>query len=307
MKSIKLLLVLLVSGALFSSCSVVVEDVFDDTIALDNLMSSYDVWYVDIHRTTGTGEIPFMTRAFTLSFVNGNLYANNNITDIGFTGNGLGIVVGEYNTLDGILDIFHDIDGRHDFQVTELSLNEIRIYDSFQNVSYYLVGYQRNTFDYDQLFYDNIEYFLQEYDGWERTGISNSGTPNVFDEEHYLQFTPENNTTFYSSHDQLGTNIGNILWDFTGSYEVFDVAGVEDLKVLTLNYDDGDIEEFELSVINDQRVSLYHISSGTTYDFTGRGFIQFLKNSENVDSSVRNAGRPRTKITRRIKKQRNLK
>ncbi len=298
---------MIVSGALFSSCTVIVDDVIDDSITLGELMSSYDLWYVDIHRTTGTAEIPFVSRAFTMSFFNGNMYANNNIADIGFTGNGLGIVVGNYDTFGGILETFHDIDGRHDFEVIQLSLNEIRIRDTFQNVSYVLIGYQRANFDYDKLFYDNIEFFLQEYEAWERTGISATGTPNPFDDEHYLQFTPENNTTFYSSHDAFGTNIASILWDFTGNYEVFDVQGFSDLKILTLNYDNGDIEEFELSVINDQRVQLFHLSSETTYEFTGRGFIQFLKNGEKQKSTVRNNGRKRTKVTRQVKERRNLK
>lgn len=307
MKAIKLLFVTILTGALFSSCNVFVDDIVDDSISLGELMSSYDLWYVDIHRTTGTGEVPFVSRAFTLSFFNGRLYANNNIAGIGFTGNGLGIVVGSYDTFGETLETFHDIDGRHDFIVTQLSGNEIRIYDTFHNVSYYLVGYQRGNFDYDRLFYDNIEFFLQEYDAWERTAISSSGTPNAFDDEHYLQFTPENNTTFYSSHDDFGTNIGDILWDFTGNYEVFDVQGFIDLKILTLNYDNGDTEEFELSVINDQKVRLFHLTSETTYDFTGRGFIQFLRNGEKSEATVRNNGRKRTKITRRTKERRKLK
>ncbi|MBL4605742.1 MAG: hypothetical protein JKY02_08830 [Flavobacteriaceae bacterium] len=307
MKSVKLLLVIIFSGALFSSCSIILDDVVDDSITLNELLSSYDLWYVDIHRTTGTADVPFVSRAFTLSFFNGNMYANNNIVDIGFTGNGLGIVVGNYTTYDGILETFHDIDGRHDFRVVQLSVNEIRIDHLGLNVSYYLVGYQRTNFDYDMLFYDNIEYFLQEYEAWERTGISATGTPNVFDDEHYLQFTPENNTTFYSSHDPFGTNIDNILWDFVGNYEVFDVQGINNLKVLTLNYDGGDTEEFELSVNIDQNISLYHISSETTYDFTGRGFIQFLRNSQKTESTVSNEGRKRTKVTRKVKEKRNLK
>ena len=140
MKAIKLLLVMFISGTLFSSCTVIVDDTFNDTISLDELMSSYDLWYVDIHRTSGNGDVPFVSRAFTLSFFNGNIYANNNITDIGFTGNGLGIIVGNYNTFGGFLETFHDIDGRHDFEVVQLSLNEIRIYDTFQNVSYVRVS-----------------------------------------------------------------------------------------------------------------------------------------------------------------------
>lgn len=298
---------MLISSTIFSSCTVTVSDIFDDSISLDELMSSYELWYVDIHSKHGSGDVPFVSRAFTLSFVNGNLYANNNIADIGYTGNGLGINVGNYGTNSSVLETFHTIDGYVNFEVVQESDNEIRIYDLDQNVSYLLVGYQRNEFDYDRLFYDNIEYFLQEYEGWERTFISQEGTPNVFDEEHYLGFTPENNSTFYSSKDQFGINIANVNWDFTGNYEVFDVQGYNDLKILTLNYGGGDTEEFELSVINDQRVQLFHTSSGTTYEFTGRGFIQFLKNSQNGKAPVRNSGRLRTKIERQQKVRRHLK
>jgi hypothetical protein len=230
------------------------------------------------------------------------MFANNNIAGIGFTGNGFGIQVGNYDTFGETLEVFHDIDGLHNFIVTQLSVNEIRIYDSFANVSYLLVGYQRANFDYDRLFYDNIEYFLQEYDAWEKVATT-GGMPNPFDAENYLQFTPENNTTFYSSQDDFGTNLGNIIWDFVGFYEVFDVQGFNDLKILTLNYDGGDIEEFELSVINDQNIQLYHLNSGTTYDFTGLGFIQFLRNSEKTTAPVRNNGRKRTKITRKVKER----
>ena len=300
MRTLKLQFLTILSGLLLGSCTIFVDHTIEDTVSLDELIASYDLWYVDIHRTSGTGNVPFVSRAFTLSFVNGILYANNNISGIGFTGNGLGIPVGNYGTFGDVLETFHDIDGIHDFIVTQLSLNEIRIYDSFANVSYYLIGYQRENFDYDMLFYDNIEYFLQEFDAWERTGI-NSVNPIIFDDEHYLQFTPENNTTFYSSQDDFGINIADILWDYTGTYEVFDVLGFDDLKILTLNYDSGDTEEFELSVLNDEKIRLFHLVSETTYDFNGRGFIQFKNNQEKVQSGVRNSGRKRTKITRKVK------
>ena len=289
---------------MFNSCTVVVDDIFDNSVSLSQLMSSYDLWYIDYNRTTGTGDIPFVSRAFTLSFFNGIMYANNNMVDVGRTGNGLGIEVGSYDTFDIFLETFHDIDGRNDFEVEQISQNRIRIYSTRQNVSYQLIGYQRSNFDYDLLFYDNIEYFLQEYEAWERTGISDEGTPNVFDDEHFLQFTPENMTTFYSSQDPFGTDIASITWDFVGSYEIFDVQGFTDLKILTLYYDNGDNEDFELSVVNDGLISLYQGSSGTTYQFSGRGFIQFLKNSEKNEPAVRNSGRKRTKVIRKQKAER---
>ena len=307
MKTLKLLFTLFVTGAFFSSCTTIYNDDFVLEPTLEEVVTNYDLWYVDFHRTTGNGDIPFMSRAFTLSFVNGVLYANNNIVDIGRTGNGLGIDVGTYTTFNGFLETAHDVDGFHDFDVTILSNNEIRLYNFNQNVSYHLIGYNRNNFDYDKLFYENIEYFLQEFVAWEKVNAF-GGTSNEFDNENYLQFTPENITTFYSSQDSFGTQVDNIRWDYLGAYEVFDVAGYEDLKILTLNYDGGDIEEFELTVTNDSNIRLYHINSDTTYDFSGRGFIQYLKSESNVKSAkdiVRNENRKRTKVIRKTKEKRN--
>lgn len=303
MKSVKLLLILFITGAFFNSCTL--EDTMYEA-PLEEVMSEYDLWYIDYHKTTGTGDVPFLSKAFTVSFLNGQLYANNNIADIGITGNGLGIKVGNYNTFNGYLEIDHSLYGAYDFDVHIISANEIRIDDTYNDVSYYLVGYQRNTFDYNKLFYENIEYFMQEYVAWEKTNTSTTGALNPFDEEIFLQFTPENNTTFYSSKDSFGTNIDGINWGFKGSYQIYDVQSYDDLKILTLNYDGGDNEEFELSVINDSKVSLYHISSHTTYEFNGRGFIQYLKGGK-VKPNVRNNGRKRTKIQRETKVRRHLK
>ena len=313
MKSIKLLLTIIITGTLLSSCGAVYEDSFEDNynnlISLENIVTEYDLWYIDYHRTTGNGDIPYVSKAFTLSFVNGTLYANNNIVDIGKTGNGFGIDVGTYNTYNGLLETNHDLDGANDFDVTVISNNEIRIYNNRQNVSYYLIGYQTNQFDYDKLFYENIEYFLQEYVAWEKV-TTNGGVANAFDDENYLAFTPENITTFYSSQDGFGTQVDYIDWSYVGGYEIYDVTDYEDLKILTLNYDSGDTEEFELSVINDGRIELYNVDSQTTYEFSGRGFIQYLKGAKSKNEAkdiVRNDGRKRTKVERKTKIRRNLK
>tara|TARA_B110000090_G_scaffold159999_1_gene176309 strand:- start:3610 stop:4527 length:918 start_codon:yes stop_codon:yes gene_type:complete len=305
MKPLKLLFVFLFTVTLFSACVFEDDDVVERGIVLERALSDYDLWYVDYHRTTGSGDVPFLSRAFTVSFINNTLYANNNIVDIGHTGNGFGIPVGSYTTFDGLLTANHDVDGFQDFEVFQLSANQIRLYNYRENVSYYLIGYQSNNYDYDKLFYENIEYFLQEFIAWEKIETL-GGAPNAFDAENYLQFTPENNTTFYSSQDTFGTNIDVIDWSYVGGYEVFDVIGYEDLKILTLNYDGGDIEEFELSVINDETIRLYHYNTATTYEFSGRGFIQYLK-GENKTPAGRNNNRKRTKVKRRTKMRRILK
>ena len=310
MKTLKLLFTIIIAGALLTSCSTIFEDsYYEYEPTLEEVVSEYDLWYVDYHRTIGSGDIPYVSRAFTLSFINGVVYANNNIVDIGKTGNGLGIDVGNYNTYNGLLETNHVLDGANDFEVTIISNNEIRLYNYRENVSYYLIGYNARNFDYDKLFYENIEYFLQEYIAWEKVDAV-GGTQNVFDQENYLSFTPEDITTFYSSQDTLGTNIDLINWNFVGGYEVYDVVDYEDLMILTLNYDEGDTEEFELNVIDDNIIRLYHVNSDTIYDFSGRGFLQYLKSEKTGKNSkqiVRNNNRKRTKINRKTKIRRSLK
>ena len=310
MKSLKLLFILSITVVLFSSCNTGHEDNFiGNEISLEDVVSGYDLWYVDYHKTIGNRDIPYVSQAFTVSFLNGILYANNNIADIGFTGNGLGIDVGTYDTFSGVLKTRHDLDGSNDFEVTVTSPNEIRLYNYRQNITYFLIGYQTSTFDYDKLFYENIEYFLQEYIAWEKINTV-GGAPNAFDAKNYLQFTPENITTFYSSQDNFGTQIDILEWSYVGGYEVFDVFGFENLKILTLNYDDGALEEFELSIINDGTIRLYNLNSETTYDFEGRGFIQYLKGektNKSAKANVRNENRKRTKIERKKKYKGNLK
>ncbi|MCH2490229.1 MAG: nicotinic acid mononucleotide adenyltransferase [Flavobacteriales bacterium] len=285
MKTIKLLTGFSLIAMLFTSCysEVIIEEEYVDptpSLTLGQLMSSYELWYVDIDRSTGNSYIPFMQKAFTLSFRNGTVHANNNLVGIGDQGYGYGIDVGYYETFDFILDISHDIDGFHSFDVTQLSDNEVRLYHPGLNISYVLVGYQRSTFDYEALFYDNIHYFLQEYITWEKVFTSDYGTLNEFDNENYVAFLPGGGEgNFQSSQDPNGTDINNIYWDYTGIYNVDDVPGNRYLKYLTLDYDYLGNEYFELNVVNDNTIEFLHESSGTLYRFKGRGYIQY-KNSD---------------------------
>ena len=52
MKTVKIFLVMLFAGALFSSCYEITDDRIDNAISLEELISGYDLWYVDIHRST---------------------------------------------------------------------------------------------------------------------------------------------------------------------------------------------------------------------------------------------------------------
>lgn len=281
MKTIKLFFGITLSAMLFTSCytEVIIEDPHVDpvqSITLGELVTSYELWYVDIDRSSGNGYIPFMQKAFTVSFQNGTLYANNNLVGIGEQGYGFGIDVGFYDTYNFVIDITHDIDGFYSFKVNQLNHNEIELYYAPLNLSYILVGYQRNTFDYDALFYDNIHYFIQEYMAWEKTYASPYGDPNEFDYENFIQFLPGGGDgNFRSSQDPNGTNINNLYWDYTGIYNIDDVPGDRYLKYLTLDYDYLGNEYFELSVINDHTIELFHVMSGTLYRFTGKGYIQY--------------------------------
>ncbi|MEZ4809675.1 MAG: nicotinic acid mononucleotide adenyltransferase [Allomuricauda sp.] len=281
MKIGKLLFGIFFVGLLASSCytEVVFEDDFIEgtpyNVALE--LEAYDLWYVDINGTKGNGEVPFLQRAFTISFDRGIVYANNNLVGIGKTGNGLGIDVGTYDTLFGAVEVDHDVDGLWLLDVYALDNNTLELYDSRSDTSYILRGYQRSTFDYDLVFYDNIHYFLQEYQVWEKTYTSEVGALNEFDQENYLQFLSDGGGFFRSSVDAPGTPLANLQWDYTGDYQIYDVAHEETLKTLTLDYDFLGNDYFELYVISDSTIELYHVSSGTIYEFTGRGYMQFLK------------------------------
>ncbi len=304
MKSIKLLLGLLLAGTLMTSChtEVILEDEFIEESGFNTaqVLQSYDLWYIDINATEGNGEVPFLQRAFTISFNNGQVFTNNNIVGLGKTGNGYGIDVGYFDALPGAIEIDHDVDGLWLLDVFAVNGNTLELYDPDSNTSYYLQGYQLNSFDFDTVFYDNIHYFLQEYDAWEKTYTSEEGALNDFDDENYLQFLSGSDGGFFrSSIDHSGTSVNNLEWDFEGDYTIFDVENDETLKTLTLSYDFMDNDYFELYVINDSTIELYHPDSETVYEFKGRGYIQYLKSGKgSVEKKRKKTSNPIMKVKR---------
>lgn len=313
MKTIKILFITALIAVGFSSCTqeVYVDEYYDDSsITLNELIHSYEVWYVDINQSNTNGQIPFMQIAFTFSFRNGVLYANNNLAGIGTTGNGFGIDVGYYSAYGSTLELDHDIDGIWDFSVTQLGTNKIRLNNYETGTGFVLIGYQRSNFDYDMVFYDNIHYFLQEYTAWEKVYTSTQGTVNAFDQENYLAFLAEGSgDTFLSSIDPNGINANNVYWDYEGVYEVLDVAGDPTMKILTLDYDFAGNEYFELYVNDDRNIVLYHPYSGTTYKFRGREFIQYLKDGkdENIGKNEPDSRKLRVKENNRLFKPEDFK
>lgn len=288
MKTSKLYIVFFLLATVLVSCSsdVFIEDEYIEESAFntDQILQSYDLWYVDINATRGGGEVPFLHRAFTISFDSGVIYTNNNLVGIGKTGGGYGIDVGTYSTLRDIIDIDHDIDGRWALEVYAINGNTLELYHASMDTSYFLKGYQTNNFDYDMVFYDNINYFIQEYDVWEKIYTSETGALNDFDEKNYLQFLP---SYFRSSLDAPNTRTVNLRWDYEGNYQVYDVQGDTTLKALTLDYDFFGDDYFELYVINDSTIELYHPDSETTYEFKGRGYQQYLKSGKVLELKKR--------------------
>src|SRR5690606_13544850 len=121
MKTVKLLLSVALATTIFTSCTreVIVDNYYPSqpSISVNQLLNAYDLWYVDINSTQGYGSTSFLQKAFTLSFRNGTLFANNNLVGIGSSGNGFGIDVASYDAYDMILDVYHDIDGFETFDV----------------------------------------------------------------------------------------------------------------------------------------------------------------------------------------------
>ena len=279
MKTLKLLFGITLLSIFFASCEAEVNDNHTASTSTFDTLESHELWYVDINETQGNGEVPFLQKAFTVSFKNGTLFANNNLVGIGSTGNGFGIDVGYYNAYNNIVEISHDINGLWDLEVHPISYNKIELYSPQTHTSYYLYGYNRNTFDYDLVFYNNIHYFLQEYESWEKVGTYDGAT-NPFDHENFIQFLAGgNNSEYRSSQDYVGTPIHNLYWDYSGLYNVANFTDTNYVKALTLDYDYFGDEYFEVTIINDGKIELYHPASGTAYEFVGRNFIPYLKSS----------------------------
>ncbi len=293
MKNIKLLFGFLFITLFATSCYTEVmigDDYIDEPVLYVNqVINSSELWYVDINATIGNGEVPFLQRAFTISFDDfGTMYANNNIVGLGKTGYGYGISVATYAGNNGILEINHDVYGYWELEVYVTNNSTIELYHRNSDTSYFLRGYQISNFDYDMLFYDNIQYFLQEYTAWEKVYTSQEGVLNDFDSENFIQFLASDDRDFFrSSVDQTGTSISNLQWNFQGNYQVYDVTNDSSLKTITLSYDFFGDDYFELYVLNDSRIELYHPSSGTTYEFKGKGYIQYLKSESNTTDKKR--------------------
>jgi len=291
MKTIKHLFTFIMIAVVCTSCytEVIVDDAVEITTgpSLNQVLNRYEIWYVDIDRSSGNTVIPFLQKAFTVSFRNGTLSANNNLSGLGQNGGGFGIEVGGYDTFGFELDVAHDLDGNYSFEVTRLSDFEIELYYRPTGARYILEGYQRSTFDYDLVFYENIHYFLQEYEAWEKIFTSNEGDINAFDYENFLQFLPAGNSgNFRSSEDPTGTNINNVLWDYNGIYDVSNISGEFYQKTLTLDYNFPDNEFFVLTVIDDRTIELFQESTATTYQFRGRGYIAFRTATDGKSGSL---------------------
>jgi hypothetical protein len=113
----------------------------------------------------------------------------------------------------------HDVYGFHELQAIVRANNRLELLDTYSGTRYFLNGYTASNFDYDALFYHNIQYFLQEYGALEKTYISQEGAINEFDTENYLRFRPSTNADiFESSQDKNGLASNSLSWDYSGQY-----------------------------------------------------------------------------------------
>lgn len=256
---------ILILSVFFGSCSPV--DIIEERpLTMNELLHKYDVWFVNVEKTGGNTRIPFLQKAFTLTFDGRNLLANNNLVGLGEVGNGYGDHIAHFYTDDPFLRIHH-ASGSFRFRVTQVSDNQIDLYDTRSDAIYRLEGHHRRNFDYDRLFYDNIDYFLQEYGSW-RKESTNGGNHNVFDDENSLQFySLDGDFVFESKGVQF----------YRGLYKVENTSRLN-IKLLTLDYGRGNgVEQFELRILSDNRIELYHLRSNTTYTFVGIDNIIYKK------------------------------
>jgi hypothetical protein len=77
------------------------------------------------------------------------------------------------------------------------------------------------------------------------------------------------------------------------------------LKTLTLDYDFFNNEFFELSVIDDRTIELFHRDSGTVYEFQGVGYIAYYRSSDTQGKITKKEDLPK-KRKQKTKKVENL-
>ncbi|MDO4782177.1 MAG: nicotinic acid mononucleotide adenyltransferase [Capnocytophaga felis] len=254
-----------------NSCSVR-NEYDEDQLTLHEFLHSYDLWYVNVDATRGNDRIPFLQKAFTITFDGNTLLANNNLVGIGSIGRGYGRVIGDFFTSNTHLTFHHDRDGSYRFKVVQVSQNQIDLYDIDSNSVYRLEGHYKRNFNYDKLFFENMCYFLQEYNFWEKTYTSREGAANPFDNENFIRFYSLNGDYFFETREH--PNHTTPL--FRGLYSIENVRNANDVKILNLNYRD-ETESFEVRILNDREIELYHLNSRTTYRFRGVQNIIYKK------------------------------
>lgn len=252
----------------FVSCQI--KD--DYELTLDEKLHQYDLWFVNKQESSGV-IIPFFEKSFTVSFSRGMLYSNINLVGIGTRGNGIGQQSGFYSAADIFLGITYKGQG-YSFEVEQISDNKIVLHDRYSDAKYVLEGYQRSRFDYNRVFMENLQYFLQEYEVWEKVG-QQGGNPNPFDAETYLKFIPEGGDRyFFASRSPSNLVIPAINWDYRGQYFINN-------QELTLIFE-GTQQRFLINIVNDATIELTHFNSGTKYQFVGFGNIVYTKNLSEI-------------------------
>lgn len=267
----RLLLLNLFVVFFISSCSVR-DDYDENQLTLDEFLHSYDLWMVNVNATRGNDRIPFLQKAFTLTFSGNTLLSNNNLVGIGSIGGGYGRTIGQFYASDTQITVHHDQDGAYRFRVEQVSVDEIDLYDLNSDAVYRLEGYHKYNFNYDRLFFDNLRYFLQEYTNWEKTYTSQQGAVNPFDEENFLRFFSLGGDYVFETKDYLSRPMPL----YQGIYTIDNINNVSDVKLLSLHYPNG-IEQFEIKVLNDREIELFHINSRTIYRFSGTRNIIYKK------------------------------
>lgn len=270
----KNLLSLLFSIIILSSCSSDDDNATNQpqSNSIEELLGSYDLWYVEPDQYTSDFELG--QEAITFSFVENQLYANKNL--IGFDPELIGNEESTYTVEQTGNNASITIDDTS-FTVFGVSGNSLKLVNSYDNsTAFYITGYAANDFPLDDIFYERMAHFFNEYKFWQKTATENpDDNEGNFATLNYIEFSEVRN--FRSSEDTEDLTYDQINWQYQGSYRLTTENSEEEPisnELIFIYHTDENEEEIandtlKVNVLNENRIQLSEPDLNIHYTFEG--------------------------------------